>query len=38
MEGGKDSIRAFYEKIKRLGDDVAEKFFVTNGAWLLPDR
>lgn len=38
VEGGKDSVRGFYEKIKRLGDDIAEKFFVTNGAWLLPDR
>jgi predicted TIM-barrel fold metal-dependent hydrolase len=36
-EGGKDSKRVVHAKIARLGDDVVEKYFVTNGQWLLPD-
>jgi hypothetical protein len=36
MEGGKSSALGFYDRIGPLGDDVAEKFFVTNGALLLP--
>jgi predicted TIM-barrel fold metal-dependent hydrolase len=37
VEGGRYMHQAYYDKIKRLGPDVVEKFFVTNGAFLLPD-
>jgi predicted TIM-barrel fold metal-dependent hydrolase len=36
-EGGKYSAHVFHEKLQRLGPDVEEKFFVSNGSWLLPD-
>jgi predicted TIM-barrel fold metal-dependent hydrolase len=37
IEGGKDMIRAMYAKVAPFGDKVLEKFFVTNGGFLLPD-
>ncbi len=37
-EGGTDMARKFYERIAPLGSDIVEKFFVTNGMLLLPDR
>jgi predicted TIM-barrel fold metal-dependent hydrolase len=36
VEGGKDSKAFLYEKIAPLGDDMVEKFFVTNSELLLP--
>jgi predicted TIM-barrel fold metal-dependent hydrolase len=36
-EGGKESKQVVYDKIARLGNEVVEKYFVTNGSWLLPD-
>jgi predicted TIM-barrel fold metal-dependent hydrolase len=36
VEGGRQSLHRFYEKIAPLGDAVIEKFFCTNGQWLLP--
>jgi predicted TIM-barrel fold metal-dependent hydrolase len=36
-EGGRAAARRLYDKVARLGDTVVEKFFVTNGALLLPD-
>ena len=30
-------INAMYQKLERFGPEVIEKFFVTNGNWLLPD-
>ena len=38
VEGGRDAKRAFVQRLARLGPAVMKKFFVTNGAWLLPDR
>lgn len=38
VEGGRDAKRLFAERLARLGPAVMEKFFVSNGAWLLPDR
>jgi predicted TIM-barrel fold metal-dependent hydrolase len=35
-EGGTGPIQEFVDHIERLGQDVAEKFFVTNSQWLLP--
>ena len=37
LEGGKDMIRTMYGKIAPSGPAVIEKFFVTNGQFLLPD-
>ena len=37
VEGGKNSIKVHFDKIKHLGEQVLEKYFVTNGSWLLPD-
>lgn len=37
IEGGQDPIGRIYAKIAPLGQEIAEKFFVTNGKWLLPD-
>ncbi|ATE63191.1 amidohydrolase family protein [Rhizorhabdus dicambivorans] len=37
LEGGQDSKRVMEERIARLGRDAIERFFVTNGALLLPD-
>jgi predicted TIM-barrel fold metal-dependent hydrolase len=36
MEGGRDSLRRFYDMVAPLGDEMVEKFFVSNGEWLLP--
>lgn len=36
VEGGVDTMNKLYRRIARLGDDVVEKFFVSNGAWLTP--
>lgn len=36
-EGGYYAKRTFREKLAPFGDDIASKFFVTNGAWLLPE-
>jgi predicted TIM-barrel fold metal-dependent hydrolase len=38
IEGGKYAKRTFAEKLSRFGPDIMKKFFVTNGAWLVPDR
>lgn len=38
VEGGKEAKRIFAERLTRLGSAIMEKFFVTNGAWLLPDH
>jgi len=35
-EGGRAPIGEFADKIGHLGDDFAERFFVSNGHWLLP--
>lgn len=35
-EGGTEPLREFATRIDRLGDAYAERFFVTNGEWLLP--
>lgn len=35
VEGGEYSLKNFYERVSPLGDEVVEKFFVTNGALLL---
>lgn len=37
VEGGKEAKRVFIDRLARLGPAVMERFFVTNGAWLLPD-
>lgn len=37
-EGGTKPIQQFVEHIGRLGQTVAEQFFVTNAEWLLPAR
>jgi predicted TIM-barrel fold metal-dependent hydrolase len=37
VEGGKNPMRLHYDKIKHLGEEIVEKYFVTNGSWLLPD-
>jgi predicted TIM-barrel fold metal-dependent hydrolase len=34
VEGGNDIIERFGKRLSRLGRDVSEKFFVTNGAAL----
>lgn len=36
-EGGKNAIGRFHDKVRRFGEDVVEKFFVTNGQFLLPE-
>jgi len=36
VEGGQRSKQLLYDKIAPLGDDIVEKFFVTNGELLLP--
>jgi predicted TIM-barrel fold metal-dependent hydrolase len=36
-EGGKNAALKFYENVSPLGPKTTEKFFVTNGEWLLPD-
>lgn len=37
VEGGRDPLGAFSSRLARHGTSVVEKFFVTNGEWLLPD-
>jgi predicted TIM-barrel fold metal-dependent hydrolase len=37
VEGGKGSVQIHFDKIKHLGDEIIDKYFVTNGGWLLPD-
>lgn len=37
VEGGKDMMQVMYDKVERFGPEIVEKFFVTNGAFLLPD-
>ena len=37
VEGGKESKYRLYDQIAHLGDDIAEKFFVTNAGLILPD-
>jgi predicted TIM-barrel fold metal-dependent hydrolase len=37
VEGGKNCLQTFYDKVAPLGDEITEKFFVSNGEWLLPD-
>ncbi|NUT32669.1 MAG: amidohydrolase family protein [Hamadaea sp.] len=36
-EGGVDPVRVMYDSMSQAGGDAAEKLFVTNGKWLLPD-
>jgi len=36
LEGGTDIKARVYEMLKPLGDEVLERYFVTNGEWLLP--
>ena len=36
IEGGKDPMDRFVARLERLGPEVMEKFFVTNGTYLLP--
>jgi hypothetical protein len=37
VEGGRDPMARWLERLEPLGWDVVEKFFVANGRWLLPD-
>lgn len=37
LEGGKNIAKKFYDQVKPLGDVALQKFFVTNGEFLLPD-
>lgn len=37
VEGGKNFVETHYNKVKDLGDEAVERYFVTNGKWLLPD-
>jgi predicted TIM-barrel fold metal-dependent hydrolase len=36
IEGGRSPIQTFYDSVKTQGDDMVQKFFVTNGQRLLP--
>jgi hypothetical protein len=36
LEGGMPIKTKVYEALKPLGDEIPEKYFVGNGAWLLP--
>jgi len=36
IEGGKDPMERLASRLERLGPEVMEKFFVTNGKYLLP--
>jgi predicted TIM-barrel fold metal-dependent hydrolase len=36
-EGGKDATRRFFQTLKGMDEKILEKFFVTNGEFLLPD-
>lgn len=37
VEGGRDPMGTHAQRLEKLGPKILEKFFVTNGAWLLPD-
>ena len=37
VEGGKDTLNLMYSNLQHLGPNILDKFFVNNGAWLLPD-
>jgi predicted TIM-barrel fold metal-dependent hydrolase len=37
IEGGMTMFQTYYDKVKRLGPDIVEKFFVKNGSCLLQD-
>ena len=37
VEGGRNPAMIHYDKIVHLGSNAVEKYFVTNGQWLLPD-
>ncbi|MCB2063893.1 MAG: amidohydrolase family protein [Novosphingobium sp.] len=37
LEGGKHSMHRFAARLERLGPQVMEKFFVSNGEWLVPE-
>ncbi len=36
LEGGQHINRTMYELLEPLGEEVLEKYFITNGEWLLP--
>jgi hypothetical protein len=36
-EGGKDPMGKFVKSLDGKSDELLRKFFITNGAWLLPD-
>jgi predicted TIM-barrel fold metal-dependent hydrolase len=36
VEGGIEQKKGFYDQVAPLGADIVEKYFVTNGSWLLP--
>jgi predicted TIM-barrel fold metal-dependent hydrolase len=36
-EGGKYNLQKWYQRVAPLGDDIVERYFVTNAEWLLPD-
>lgn len=36
VEGGKNAMTTFYNNIQRLGSDTVQKFFATNGQFILP--
>lgn len=38
VEGGKDALRKLYSNLAPLGSEVIEKFFVTNGAFVMPQQ
>jgi predicted TIM-barrel fold metal-dependent hydrolase len=37
VEGGKNALARFSENLAEMRPSIVEKFFVTNGEWLLPD-
>jgi len=37
LEGGKFAMHRFAERLERLGPEAMERFFVSNGAWLVPE-
>ena len=37
QEGGRGAKERFYEMVKPFGQEIVEKFFVTNGEWLMPE-
>lgn len=38
VEGGKSAAKQMLDEVSRLGPEAIEKFFVHNGAWVLPPR